>query len=130
AELVRLGHKLRVLSSPYSGEVGGGQAVMRDGKGVNYGASDPRKDGAAIPEAPPLFGPRAAAAKGARQSRLPQPWAAEPSTRCLRTMLEQSGGLCVTAPRLARPASREARQRRGRRGGHPPESARPRHSHR
>ncbi len=31
--------------------VGGGQSVMRDyAAGVNYGASDPRKDGAAIPE--------------------------------------------------------------------------------
>ena len=29
--------------------MGGGQAVMRT-KGVNYGASDPRKDGAAVPE--------------------------------------------------------------------------------
>ena len=33
------------------GAVGGGQSVMRDyAAGVNYGASDPRKDGAAIPE--------------------------------------------------------------------------------
>jgi len=31
--------------------VGGGQSVMRDyAAGVNFGASDPRKDGAAIPE--------------------------------------------------------------------------------
>ena len=31
--------------------VGGGQAVMHDERAkVNYGASDPRKDGAAIPE--------------------------------------------------------------------------------
>jgi len=31
--------------------MGGGQAVMRDEHAkVNYGASDPRKDGAAIPE--------------------------------------------------------------------------------
>jgi len=72
-ELLRLGHQLKVLSSPYSGEVGGGQAVMRDGKGVNYGASDPRKDGAAIPEAPPLFGPRATGTKGDRPARLPEP---------------------------------------------------------
>jgi gamma-glutamyltranspeptidase/glutathione hydrolase len=34
--------------------MGGGQATRRDfSSGVNYGASDPRKDGAAIPEAPP-----------------------------------------------------------------------------
>jgi len=33
--------------------MGGGQSVMRDfATGVNYGASDPRKDGAAIPELP------------------------------------------------------------------------------
>jgi gamma-glutamyltranspeptidase/glutathione hydrolase len=33
--------------------VGGGQAVLRDfAKGINFGASDPRKDGAAIPELP------------------------------------------------------------------------------
>lgn len=31
--------------------MGGGQAVMRDSRtGVNYGASDPRKDGEAIPQ--------------------------------------------------------------------------------
>ena len=31
--------------------MGGGQAVMRNYQtGVNYGASDPRKDGAAIPQ--------------------------------------------------------------------------------
>jgi gamma-glutamyltranspeptidase/glutathione hydrolase len=53
AELEKRGHKIDTLP-PYSGTVGGGQAVMRDGKGVNYGASDPRKDGAAIPEAPLL----------------------------------------------------------------------------
>jgi gamma-glutamyltranspeptidase/glutathione hydrolase len=56
AELARLGHKIKVLP-PYSGDVGGGQAVMRDGRGVNFGASDPRKDGAAVPEAPPVFQP-------------------------------------------------------------------------
>jgi gamma-glutamyltranspeptidase / glutathione hydrolase len=34
--------------------MGGGQAVMRDLEtGVNYGASDPRKDGEAIPEPGP-----------------------------------------------------------------------------
>jgi len=35
--------------------MGGGQAVMRDSKAkVNYGASSPRKDGAAIPEPDPF----------------------------------------------------------------------------
>jgi gamma-glutamyltranspeptidase/glutathione hydrolase len=48
--LKRRGHDLEVLGD-YSGLVGGGQAVMRDSSaGVNYGASSPRKDGAAIPE--------------------------------------------------------------------------------
>jgi gamma-glutamyltranspeptidase/glutathione hydrolase len=51
-ELEAKGHKIQVLGT-FSGEVGGGQAVMRDfAKGINYGASDPRKDGAAIPELP------------------------------------------------------------------------------
>jgi gamma-glutamyltranspeptidase/glutathione hydrolase len=50
SELRRRGHDLEVLGD-YSGLVGGGQAVMRDtAAGVNYGASSPRKDGAAIPE--------------------------------------------------------------------------------
>ncbi|MGH9736027.1 MAG: gamma-glutamyltransferase, partial [Candidatus Acidiferrales bacterium] len=48
------GHQIE-LRGDYSGMVGGGQAVQRDFKtGVNYGASDPRKDGAAIPEPPKL----------------------------------------------------------------------------
>jgi gamma-glutamyltranspeptidase / glutathione hydrolase len=51
-DLEKLGHKVEVLP-PYSGTVGGGQAVMRDSKSVNYGASDPRKDGSAIPQPPP-----------------------------------------------------------------------------
>ena len=51
-ELTAKGHKLKVHKG-FSAEVGGGQAVMRDfSTGVNYGASDPRKDGAAIPEMP------------------------------------------------------------------------------
>ena len=48
-------HDLEVLGD-YSGLVGGGQAVMRDSStGVNYGASSPRKDGAAIPEPEPYW---------------------------------------------------------------------------
>ena len=40
----------------FSSTMGGGQAVMHDSaSGVNYGASDPRKDGAAVPEPPPYF---------------------------------------------------------------------------
>ena len=49
----RKGHEID-LQGAFSSLVGGGQSVMRDAAtGVNYGASDPRKDGAAIPE--PLF---------------------------------------------------------------------------
>jgi gamma-glutamyltranspeptidase/glutathione hydrolase len=52
AELEAKGHKL-TMHNGYSDAFGGGQAVMRDyATGVNYGASDPRKDGAAIPELP------------------------------------------------------------------------------
>ncbi len=51
AELVARGHKVEV-EKPFSIQMGAGQAVMRDTKGVNYGASDPRRDGCAIPEAP------------------------------------------------------------------------------
>jgi gamma-glutamyltranspeptidase / glutathione hydrolase len=65
AELTRLGHKITLLP-PYSGEVGGGQAVMRDGQEVNFGASDPRKDGAAIPQAAPAFKP---ATRNGKQSK-------------------------------------------------------------
>jgi gamma-glutamyltranspeptidase/glutathione hydrolase len=51
-ELTAKGHKLKVHPG-FSAEVGGGQAVMRDfSTGINYGASDPRKDGSAIPEMP------------------------------------------------------------------------------
>ena len=48
------GHQIELVGS-FSQKVGGGQAVRRDfSTGVNYGASDPRKDGAAIPEPPKL----------------------------------------------------------------------------
>jgi gamma-glutamyltranspeptidase/glutathione hydrolase len=63
AELTRLGHQLKVLDA-YSGSVGGGQAVMRNGEAVNFGASDPRKDGAAEPQAPAIFGKERAAERG------------------------------------------------------------------
>ena len=53
AELISLGHDVTVVP-PRTGVFGSGQAVMSDAKGVNYGASEPRHDGAAIPEAPPL----------------------------------------------------------------------------
>jgi gamma-glutamyltranspeptidase/glutathione hydrolase len=52
AELEAKGHQL-TLRNGYSNRFGGGQAVMRDfAAKVNYGASDPRKDGAAVPELP------------------------------------------------------------------------------
>jgi len=47
-QLAARGHQVR-LGGTFDGSVGGGQAVMRDfATGLNYGASDPRKDGAAI----------------------------------------------------------------------------------
>jgi gamma-glutamyltranspeptidase/glutathione hydrolase len=49
-----LGHDVRIVP-PRSGTFGYGQAVMSDGAGVHFGASEPRHDGAAIPEAPPVF---------------------------------------------------------------------------
>jgi gamma-glutamyltranspeptidase/glutathione hydrolase len=50
-ELEAMGHDLR-MTGPYAQRVGGGQAVMRTEEGVNFGGSDPRKDGAAYPESP------------------------------------------------------------------------------
>ena len=51
-ELTAKGHTIKVLGN-FSGNVGGGQAVERNfATGVNYGASDPRKDGEAIAELP------------------------------------------------------------------------------
>jgi gamma-glutamyltranspeptidase/glutathione hydrolase len=50
AELAARGHQIE-LRGDFASSVGGGQAVLRDfAAGVNYGASDPRKDGAAIPQ--------------------------------------------------------------------------------
>ena len=49
------GHRVTVTGD-YGALVGGGQAILRDVKtGVNYGASDPRKDGFAAPEPDPVF---------------------------------------------------------------------------
>jgi gamma-glutamyltranspeptidase/glutathione hydrolase len=55
-ELAELGHEVTTVP-PRTGAFGHGQAVMSDGCGVHFGASEPRHDGAAIPEAPPVFGP-------------------------------------------------------------------------
>jgi len=49
-ELATKGHVID-LRGAFSSVVGGGQAVLRDfAAGVNYGASDPRKDGQAAPQ--------------------------------------------------------------------------------
>jgi len=50
AALVARGHQIAVPGA-YASIMGGGQATERNfSTGVNFGASDPRKDGAAIPE--------------------------------------------------------------------------------
>ena len=50
AQLEAMGHQLEIRGD-FSPVMGGGQAVMRNfSTGVNFGASDPRKDGAAVPE--------------------------------------------------------------------------------
>jgi gamma-glutamyltranspeptidase/glutathione hydrolase len=54
AGLAALGHDITVVP-PRTGTFGAGQAVMSDGR-VHFGASEPRHDGAAIPEAPAVFG--------------------------------------------------------------------------
>jgi len=48
-ELTALGHEITVVP-PRTGTFGAGQAVMANGAGVHFGASEPRHDGAAIPE--------------------------------------------------------------------------------
>jgi gamma-glutamyltranspeptidase/glutathione hydrolase len=49
-ELAQRGHQIQLMGN-YASDAGGGQAVQRDvPAGVNFGASDPRKDGEAIPE--------------------------------------------------------------------------------
>jgi len=54
-KLKELGHYVD-LRAEYSGQMGGGQAVLLDtATGMHYGASSPRKDGAAIPESDPYF---------------------------------------------------------------------------
>jgi len=54
-DLRQRGHILEVRGD-FSTEMGGGQAVLYDSStGVKFGASDPRKDGAAIPEPDPYF---------------------------------------------------------------------------
>lgn len=53
--LTRMGHLLNVKGA-FDSWVGGGQSVEHDSSNsVNYGASDPRKDGEAIPQPGPYF---------------------------------------------------------------------------
>jgi gamma-glutamyltranspeptidase/glutathione hydrolase len=54
AALTARGHLLEV-AAPRSGGFGFGQAVMNGPGGVHFGASEPRHDGAAIPQAPAVF---------------------------------------------------------------------------
>jgi gamma-glutamyltranspeptidase/glutathione hydrolase len=54
AALTARGHVLKV-AEPRSGTFGFGQAVMNGPGGVHVGASEPRHDGAAIPQAPNVF---------------------------------------------------------------------------
>jgi gamma-glutamyltranspeptidase/glutathione hydrolase len=53
-ELTKMGHQLEVRKE-YTDAMGRGQAVLHDSTTkVNYAASDPRADGAAIPESPDM----------------------------------------------------------------------------
>lgn len=52
-ELAAMGHQVRTIA-PRSGTFGYGQAVMSDGTGVHYAGSEPRHDGAAIPQQPTI----------------------------------------------------------------------------
>jgi len=55
--LTARGHQLKVLGD-FASDMGGGQAVVHNtSTGVNWGASDPRKDGAAVPEPAPYWSP-------------------------------------------------------------------------
>jgi gamma-glutamyltranspeptidase/glutathione hydrolase len=47
-----LGHEVQ-LRGPRTSHFGFGQAVMSDGTGAHFGASDPRHDGEAVPQPPP-----------------------------------------------------------------------------
>jgi gamma-glutamyltranspeptidase / glutathione hydrolase len=52
--LAARGHEVRTVPRR-TGTFGYGQAVMNTPGGVHFGASEPRHDGAAIPQAPPVF---------------------------------------------------------------------------
>ena len=53
-ELTALGHRVAAVQ-PRTSVFGYGQAVMSNGQGVHFAGSEPRHDGEAIPEAPPVF---------------------------------------------------------------------------
>jgi gamma-glutamyltranspeptidase / glutathione hydrolase len=54
-ELTRRGHVIKVVE-PFSSTMGQGEAVVRDTqRKVNFAGSDPRCDGSAIPQNPPVF---------------------------------------------------------------------------
>jgi len=48
------GHQLTVVAPRSTSDFGFGQAVMSNGERVHLGASDPRHDGAAVPEGVPI----------------------------------------------------------------------------
>jgi gamma-glutamyltranspeptidase/glutathione hydrolase len=50
-ELSAKGHQLQIVHD-YSLDMGRGNAVMRSAQGMNFGGSDPRADGEAIPQVP------------------------------------------------------------------------------
>jgi gamma-glutamyltranspeptidase/glutathione hydrolase len=54
--LAARGHEIKVVK-PRTTVFGSGQAILANTDGVHFGASEPRQDGAAIPEGPPVFGP-------------------------------------------------------------------------
>ena len=53
AALRAMGHEIEVQVGRATDQFGYGQAVMTDGKGMKFGASEPRHDGAAIPQGAP-----------------------------------------------------------------------------
>ena len=55
-QLKASGHQVTTVG-PRSGTFGWGQAVLRGPSGVNFGASEPRHDGAAIPQGAPIRKP-------------------------------------------------------------------------
>jgi gamma-glutamyltranspeptidase/glutathione hydrolase len=64
--LLHRGHTLTVRGD-FSTSMGGGQVVLHDSSTrVNYGASSPRKDGAAVPEPDPYFSERSVEKKQSR----------------------------------------------------------------